>query len=487
MVHDPYLPSTGHLATANTSTSRYNDYGIAHPLNDNMLPSQPVASTTFVYTPNGYPSQAPQGASSRYSYADANHGRSDVPNATSIQPKRLSPVSMTVPPPTSTPVVNRPKLPNAYDPPFPTSSKLSKRGTRAVSASHPYTYLPHEPSASASGLPGPLPPSLPSSRQTAVRSIPPPGSSNGPTNRYERVSRGDLVNPSHLDSGPESRSAEAAWGHELYSKVAEPPNSQDSGLPQTLQPMLSYQGHQSAGYNTYVAPMQSEDYAQRQESYSQLSPKEAQSWVSSPMYSHDSISISAPVRTTSPAQGASILPPGPPHRSPFSKPHENGIIRTPSPGTVIQSEQGRQMDEIVAYGFAKDGTTPGNTSATIPYQRASPPALVRMNGEHGSPVATRNPYATPDGRSSSPANSRQGPQNMARHLYDPKVSSHGPQRARTVSPGNPSERNRSMSSSSIFSFASQEGPAKHTLPDSDRKSTRLNSSHYGLSRMPSSA
>ena len=495
-MHDPYPASrvaTGHLATVNTSTSRYNDHGIAHPPNDNLLPSQPVASTTSAYTPNGYPLPAPQGASSRYSYGDMNYGRSDAPNATSTQPKRLSPVSMAVSPPASTvPTVNRPKLPNAYDPPFPTSSKLAKRGTRNVPAAapYPYTYLSHEPSAPTSGsLPGLLPSSLPPSRQPVARPIQPPGSNNGPANLYEHISRGELVNPSHLDSGPESRGVEATWGHDFYSKVEEPPKFQNNSPPQTSQPMLSYQGHleaQLAEYNTYV---QSEDHTQRQESYSQPSPRKAQSQISSPIYSHDS--ISAPVRNASPAQGASILPPGPPHRSPFSKPHENGIIRTPSPATAIQGEQRRQMDGMVAHGFAKGGATPGNTPGTIPHQRTSSPALVHMNGEHSSPVATGDPYAIPYGRSTSPANSRQGQQSMVRHLYDPTVSTYGPQRARTASPGNPSERNRSMSSSSIFSFASQDGPAKHTPPESDwtprasMTKSHEHSHHLALQNVPS--
>jgi len=501
MVYDPYPPSgvaTGHLATVNTSTPRYSDYGTAHPFNDNMLPLQPLAPTTFAYTPNGHPPPAPQSASSQYSYADANHGRPEVSNVTSTQPKRLSPVSMTVapPPPSAVPVVNRPKLPNAYDPPFPTSSKLAKRGTRTVvSASHPYTYLSHEPSAPASGsLPGLLPSSLPPSRQAAARSIQPSGFSNGPTNVYEHVSREDMVSPSHLNSGPESRGVEAAWGHEFYSREGESPKFQDGGLPQTLQRMPSYQGHfqaQPAEYNTYVAPMQSGDPVQRQKSYPQLPLRKAQSRASSPIYSHDSIST---VRTTSPAQAASILPPGPPHRSPFSKPYENGIISTSSPSVGIQSEQKRQTDEMAAYGFAHDGPTPGNTSlppATIPHQRISSPALVHVNGEHSSPVATGYPYTTPDGRSISPANFRQGPQNMARHLYDPNVSPHGPQRARTVSPGNPLERNRSMSSSSMFSFASQEGSAKHTLSESDftprysMTTSHEHSHHLVLQNVPS--
>ncbi|KAG6818100.1 hypothetical protein H0H87_000004 [Tephrocybe sp. NHM501043] len=209
-----YLPP----AATTTTTDPYNPYVPAQPA-QNYTPSQPIAPTASTYSP--YTPAASQGYSSQYTSPYAGASQSAYTPVTSGEqpaPPKLTP-SGVVPAPSAATTVTRPKLPNAYDPPFPTTVK-TRRTARTGSGQNAYGYNTYEsPPVPAYGLPlqtspyvsqqTPLPPQaappsqrlppppLPQATPPPPQRLPPPPLPAGPTPPHPQ-----RLPPPALPAGP---------------------------------------------------------------------------------------------------------------------------------------------------------------------------------------------------------------------------------------------------------------------------------------------
>ncbi|KAG6850992.1 hypothetical protein H0H93_004479 [Arthromyces matolae] len=125
--YDPYAPSiTSYNPPATTQSYAANNYA----------PSQPLApATTSTYSPYTPQSSTSQTLSSQYT--PYHPGAAQTYPVSQAEQTPL-PVHVPSAPLVAKATVNRPKVSNAYDPPFPTVSK--KKTTRVVSAQNPFGY-----------------------------------------------------------------------------------------------------------------------------------------------------------------------------------------------------------------------------------------------------------------------------------------------------------------------------------------------------------
>ncbi|KAG6890682.1 hypothetical protein C0995_005054 [Termitomyces sp. Mi166 len=176
--YDPYVPTTStYNPPAPTTTHSYDPYVPAQPANSYALP-QPAVPALSAYSPYASPSAASQVYNSQYTSSYPSGSQTALATEHPLPPK---PTSVPVPSaaPAAKTTITRPKISNAYDPPFPTTTK-SRKTARAVSAQNTYGYNAYEtlsPPVPAYGLP---------SSQTApylTQQTPPPPASLPPPQR----------------------------------------------------------------------------------------------------------------------------------------------------------------------------------------------------------------------------------------------------------------------------------------------------------------
>jgi hypothetical protein len=152
-IQDPYIPPSELVTTSNASQSVYSDYALAQPgpgynsLTDYSSPSYSYSSSSqppdSQYNPS-YP------APSQNSYLQQNaDSKSSVP--------------LSVPPPAPAPVepINRPKISNAYDPPFPALTKSRRSAASRMGLNQTQnSYQSHLPPATAAPPPPPQAPQV---------------------------------------------------------------------------------------------------------------------------------------------------------------------------------------------------------------------------------------------------------------------------------------------------------------------------------------
>jgi len=176
--YDPYAPSAYTPATTKTNYSSHSAYDPPPP----ATPAAPVSPYT-PYAPVSYAAAAPT-----HSYAPP-----IPPPAPLSQPYSKSIASIPpVPPPPKTTTVSRPKVSNAYDPPF-IPSRRPARTTLAATSSYTQYQTPSQPSYSA--------PSAYSQYQTPppVSHEPyrPPSTTTSPVNNYSSHSHSQSAGSSH--------------------------------------------------------------------------------------------------------------------------------------------------------------------------------------------------------------------------------------------------------------------------------------------------
>ncbi|KAJ7285814.1 hypothetical protein C8J57DRAFT_1662821 [Mycena rebaudengoi] len=194
--YDPYTPATKYAVPANPpGQSAYASPGKKAYALPPLPPSNPAQSTYSPYAPPtpSYAPSTPTYAPSTPSYAPTTPSATHTSPYSSMgkAPYVSQKVAVVPPPPPPAPVLNRPKLSNAYDPPFPTT-RSTKRGasssslrSSAYAAYATPTPPPPPPGGQFSSSGYPLPPPLPPPHNPdpgALRaSVSPPswGSTNG--------------------------------------------------------------------------------------------------------------------------------------------------------------------------------------------------------------------------------------------------------------------------------------------------------------------
>ncbi|KAJ6630820.1 Sec23-binding domain of Sec16-domain-containing protein [Mycena sp. CBHHK59/15] len=153
VVYDPYAPATNYAIPANPPVQpAYNPYAPPPTTQSYAVPPLPPSTSQSAY---GYPAAKPAATyASPYSVAPKT-------------PYVAQTAAVVPPPPAPAPVLNRPKLSNAYDPPFLTT-RSTRRGVSSARStaysSHPPAIPPPLPSGgqfTSSGYPLPPPPPLP--------------------------------------------------------------------------------------------------------------------------------------------------------------------------------------------------------------------------------------------------------------------------------------------------------------------------------------
>lgn len=141
---DPYAPPVHDTTTAYAQPT-YKAYTPPQPTNSYLPPSKPaVAPSNTAYSPYAYaPSTTQQGAQPQYTYPAGQSAYNANANTTPL----IQPSSVSVPPPVPTTIstITHPKLSNAYNPPFPTATKSSRRSARTGSGQHSHGYSSYEP------------------------------------------------------------------------------------------------------------------------------------------------------------------------------------------------------------------------------------------------------------------------------------------------------------------------------------------------------
>ena len=190
-VQDPYAQPSNFGTAANALDSVH--YSLAQPVQDYKPPAA-YSDSMYSYSTS---SSQPSGSQYTPSYP--------APSQTLyIQPSidSKSPVPLSVPPPAPPPVeaINRPKISNAYDPPFPTMTKSRRGVTSRTGLSQTHSgYVAYQPLPPPATLEGPFaPPSAPQppplhndAEQTGMR----PPSEWGYTNHGIYLSGKDTVIP----------------------------------------------------------------------------------------------------------------------------------------------------------------------------------------------------------------------------------------------------------------------------------------------------
>ncbi|KAG6900882.1 hypothetical protein C0993_010000 [Termitomyces sp. T159_Od127] len=241
--YDPYVPTNSTYAPpAPATTHSYDPYAPAQQVNS-YVPPQPA-----VLAPSAYSSYASSSALSQAYYNPSYASGSQVVSTLASQselpvPSKPTPVSVLSTATTAKVTISRPKLSNAYDPPFPTTTK-SRKTARAVSAQNTYGYQTYEtmsPPVPAYGLPSsqtapyltqqtpppaphppsqrlPLPP-LPQATPPPPQHLPPPPIPQGtpPPQRHTPL--------------PQNISPPAPLHHSSFPSHAPPPLTSSPALP----------------------------------------------------------------------------------------------------------------------------------------------------------------------------------------------------------------------------------------------------------------
>jgi hypothetical protein len=149
-IYDPYAPTLSHATPPAPSVyppTQYNTSTTVRSPNPYIpapaVPLQPSTQTPYSYTPSSQPQSTASTYSSPYAsvhqptYTPVNTNPTTI--SSQIPPQALPPVPLPVA------SINRPKLSNAYDPPFPTT-KPSRRSARTGSGQQSYTgYSAYQP------------------------------------------------------------------------------------------------------------------------------------------------------------------------------------------------------------------------------------------------------------------------------------------------------------------------------------------------------
>ncbi|KAE9391652.1 hypothetical protein BT96DRAFT_888541 [Gymnopus androsaceus JB14] len=496
--YDSYAPSNASQAYAPASQSTYGSYTPAQPQVANTYAPAPPASTQAAYGSYAAPVQSNYGVPSYTAPPQNPYGYQAAPAPTGA-------VIPPPPPPATKVPLTRPKVSNAYDPPFPTttSRKQSRNITSPPTFNH-YTSLSPPP---------PLPPT-----QRSVLPPPPPGVSNGgsrppsvsynvpPTisSNYGSNMGRNQANGVNIEGLPHSNGASATLSY------APPPSNsyQPSGAVQSYAPPNppNNMTHDSL-YDPYTAPSE-EVKSENNQLNPELEPLQstasstfvdshngAVNQASYPEYT-GSQNGSPEVRTAPPRASTldSTSPPvigGPPKRASSAASMRAFRTQSPLPGGSEPSRPRSSNSGI--------RTSPGSThhSAGSSFDLYSPKVGQIPEERVPSPVlsnnATFDPYA-PNNRMSSPAPLEKLPSNppIASNPYAPTNSyfpaqstssppqPQGPHGVSPYLPGSkpaaPPPRNRSMSNGSVLSTLSED-PGPYAAPNLGR--LQSNESDYG--------
>ncbi|KAG6814357.1 hypothetical protein H0H92_010943 [Tricholoma furcatifolium] len=252
--YDPYASTTSSPYVGQPAAQSYDPYAPSQPVNDRYAPAQPMnnysspqpaqtaysspqpAQTAYsspqpaqsaysspqpaqsAYSPYAAPSQ---GYASQYASPYTGSNQSAYAPVASADPKQTS---LAVPPPApATTTIERPKVSNAYDPPFPTTFK-NRKASRMASGPNAYGYNAYEtqsPPVPAYGLTPQTSPFM--QQQTPPQSFPPPPQATPPL-------------PQRLPPPP------LPQGTPPPSRLPPPPPSVNTPPPQRLPPPPLPQG-----------------------------------------------------------------------------------------------------------------------------------------------------------------------------------------------------------------------------------------------------
>ncbi|KAF8077931.1 Sec23-binding domain of Sec16-domain-containing protein [Lyophyllum atratum] len=528
-VQNAYTPPVNAVAQLQ---SPYDPYTPPQPTST-YFPSQPAAPATSTYTPYAYtPSTGQQGPTSQYtpSYAGGSQtSYTAAPTEHVALPTPSSSISVPPPVPVAAATITRPKVSNAYDPPFPTTAKANRRIARTGSGQQIYGYNAYEtmsppvgayahPSQTSPYVSHTPPPPQGTPPQRLAPPPPPPTESRIPSQSITSASSGGYEarnvpayhvprNRAFEESSTQSKRQDVtSWTpHEARpvlasTGVSETPfdnyASSQYTDPETVHPDLAKES--SSHYNPYSIPSQGVDETPPPQKVS-FAPS-----LGSPL------SLASSLRASSPHQYA--LPPSPTSSQQYgrSSPFLDSAIvtakRSASPRSFMEPPREKTPD-IDAHAPLKDTTQAA--AVRSPQQmlssplRSSSPASVHGNGVWTPPVGVANPYlpksvAGSQGNAST-ANLPNGQPGIAPDPYAPKSHTNGYNGERTASPSsfvarsatggvpapknypltNPYAppkadilRNRSMSNSSMLSSTST-SPEDPYAPSQHNTITRM--------------
>ncbi|GLB34938.1 putative involved in the initiation of assembly of the COPII coat required for the formation of transport vesicles from the endoplasmic reticulum (ER) and the selection of cargo molecules [Lyophyllum shimeji] len=495
--YEPYTPATNNDAppvnAAPQTQSPYNAYTVPQPTS-NYLPSQPRATTTSTYSQYTYTPSAPQAPASQYtpSYSGASQTPYGGVQAEQVAPPRTS-SSAVVPPPVPAPAttITRPKISNAYDPPFPTTTKANRRGARTTSGQPSYghganvyetmsppvggytpssqtsPYVSHTPPPPQAAPPQRLPPPPPAQAQVPSQSLPPPPtrgtappvqpsnnqgggygvpSESGPIKDYAAgatsygngIPEGFSLESPSQDAGP--------WTSQLSGPESAPSTVGHSGAPADSHASGQYEDPEASSpdppaepkpdYDSYAVPSQSGDERFRPPPASPPAPA-----LGSPL------SLASSIRASTPNQHS--LPPSPilkgqqGHSGPFVDSVTSSARRTASPQSFMEPSRERTPDSdahTASRDTARTADVRSSQQALNSQLRSSSPALSFVNGVRSPPVAgATNPYVPKSvvggvEGASVPANLPNGHSSAPPDPYAPKLHMNGYRGERTTSP-----------------------------------------------------
>ncbi|KAG5642961.1 hypothetical protein DXG03_001843 [Asterophora parasitica] len=438
------------------------------------------------YTQPQQDSSVGHSTTSAYAGSASQQGCQAISTAPTLSPPKPAASVLAPPVPAPTATVTRPKISNAYDPPFPTTSK-NRRGVRAGSGQQSYGYNTYETMsppipayASSSQVPYTsqtpppphatppppqrLPPPPPAQPRLPSQSLPPPPQPRIPSQSQPPPptrSPALPVQPSYnangghapqndsdvgvTGGGPSSAESffsegaeeKASWGYQPYeaesvlpfSATSEPSNNvseiadQD---PEASFPDLPAELSEGLGAVPYQAEI--EDPA----------PPQASPPIPT---GGPPLSLGIALRAYSPYQYA--LPPSPTlsqHQGRSSPFIESNIISTKRTGSPRSfAEPPRQKTPDVSLYISQQDTNSNSNTRSAPHMISSPlrsssPASI-TNGIRSPPIGVGNPYLPKSivggDRAASPAHSLNG---YAPDPYAPKASVNAYKGERTASP-----------------------------------------------------
>ncbi|KAJ7155946.1 Sec23-binding domain of Sec16-domain-containing protein [Mycena crocata] len=372
--YDPYASVSNHSAPANPPAQpAYNPYApppVTHSYAVPPVPPSAPSQTAYSsYTP-ATPAAAPY-ASSPYPPGVGNTSYASQQKAAAVPP-----------PPAPAPVLNRPKLSNAYDPPFPTT-RSTRRGVSSSARSSAY-------SAYASPAP---PPPLPSGGQFTPSgyALPPPPPPPEPASYAEPVSNTTGWQTANAPSAP------------YYSPdTASPPIA---GPPPPRPPSSAYGSNaempQLSSRTSFNSVMQSADLTT---GFGQASPP--------------ALGDVQPLRSASPAKSVGLSSRSNSISSQTSGRSIDATLFPPPLASSLPSDVNRSTSPVSSYA------TRSTTASPDPYA-------------NGSAVAGGSPTAGPPDRVTSPASvysldrTRSPPSSLSANPYLPTSAT---QRERVPSP-----------------------------------------------------
>ncbi|KAG5638379.1 hypothetical protein H0H81_000390 [Sphagnurus paluster] len=519
--------------------STYNPY-LPSQVSSSYAPPQPAALVNSSYSPNAYAPTVTQALGSQNTPV---FGGARTPYAVPVQqttphqPSSLVPV----PAPTPTSTVTRPKISNAYDPPFPTVAK-GKRGTRSGSGPQSYGYSAYE------AISPPVKAYTSQALQYSTSQTPPPQGTPS-----QQIPPTQLPNRNHPTYRPPSRPNSSHDLLEQNPSGIHPTNlnthinregdnfttegSTDNYVAET-QPYRVHRIQQSAGEET--APLSDIVQTSLNSSSPQVFDVSHVDCFSEPLNGHSpyaastrsaeeeriqlsstsgsdvsaSISLVTSFRVDSPHRQP--LPPSPTssqHRraSPFSETHILSKKSTASPRPFVEYPRQAVLEVELPTATRETVHTSNIRSPQQTYNsplRTSSPATSIINGSHSPPTAVAHSYlhksSAGGDRAASPVRLLNGQIDTIPDPYaPPKAQATGYPTETTVSPStvprtvNPApptpknysaysyipsentERCRSMSNSSMLSSASTS--LEDPYAPSQRPKPMPSETEYGIS------